>query len=108
MKRRRRWAFRSQALSRPDLHRHRAPGWRDGGLLRRHQPFRPDRAALFLRSLAGTDNVRVIPLCALAGAVLLNLADIAARIVMAPEDMPVSVVMGLASSIAVIFILRRS
>ena len=52
--------------------------------------------------------MRVIPLCALAGAVLLNLADIAARIVMAPEDMPVSVVMGLASSIAVIFILRRS
>ena len=52
--------------------------------------------------------MRVIPLCALAGAVQLNLADIAARIVMAPEDMPVSVVTGRVGSIAFIFILRRS
>ena len=61
----------------------------------------------FIRLLAGSDNVRVIPLCALAGAVLLILADIAARIVMAPEDMPIGVVTGLAGGIAFIFILRR-
>lgn len=61
----------------------------------------------FVRLLAGSDNVRVIPLCALAGAVLLMLADIAARIVMAPEDMPIGVVTGLVGGIAFIFILRR-
>ncbi len=61
----------------------------------------------FVRMLAGSDNVRVIPLSAAFGAMTLIWADVVARIVMAPEDMPIGVVTGLAGGIAFIAILRR-
>ncbi|MNL70595.1 Hemin transport system permease protein HmuU [compost metagenome] len=61
----------------------------------------------FVRLVAGSDNVRVIPLSAFFGAVALILADIVARVVMAPEDMPIGVVTGLVGGFAFIAILRR-
>ncbi|SMC42751.1 iron ABC transporter permease [Rhizobium sp. RU36D] len=61
----------------------------------------------FVRLIAGSDNVRVIPLSAFFGAVALILADIVARVVMAPEDMPIGVVTGLVGGFAFIAILRR-
>ncbi len=61
----------------------------------------------FVRLIAGSDNVRVIPLSAFFGAVVLILADIVARVVMAPEDMPIGVVTGLVGGFAFIAILRR-
>lgn len=61
----------------------------------------------FVRLVAGSDNVRVIPLSALAGAVVLIWADIAARVIMAPEDMPIGVVTGLVGGFAFIAILRH-
>lgn len=61
----------------------------------------------FVRLIAGSDNVRVIPLSAFAGALLLIAADIAARTVLAPEDLPIGVVTGLAGGLAFILILRR-
>jgi iron complex transport system permease protein len=61
----------------------------------------------FVRLVAGSDNVRVIPLSALTGAVVLILADIAARVVMAPEDIPIGVITGLVGGLAFIAILRR-
>lgn len=61
----------------------------------------------FVRLIAGSDNVRVIPLSALIGALLLITADIVARTVLAPEDLPIGVVTGLAGGLAFILILRR-
>lgn len=61
----------------------------------------------FVRLLAGSDNVRVIPLSAFFGALTLILADLAARVIMAPEDMPIGVVTGLVGGIAFIAILKR-
>ena len=43
---------------------------------------------------------------AVSGIVLI-LADIAARVVMAPEDMPIGVVTGLVGGVAFIVLLRR-
>lgn len=60
-----------------------------------------------VRLLGGSDNVRVIPLSAFVGAIVLILADIAARVVMAPEDMPIGVVTGLVGGLAFIVLLRR-
>lgn len=60
-----------------------------------------------VRLVGGGDNVRVIPLSAFVGAIVLILADIAARVAMAPEDMPIGVVTGLVGGVAFIVLLRR-
>ncbi|MCK3779656.1 iron ABC transporter permease [Ensifer sesbaniae] len=61
----------------------------------------------FVRLLAGSDNVRVIPLSAFFGALTLIMADLAARVIMAPEDMPIGVVTGIVGGIAFVAILTR-
>ncbi len=61
----------------------------------------------FVRLFAGSDNVRVIPLSAFVGALVLIWADLFARVVMAPEDMPIGVVTGLVGGIAFIAILKQ-
>lgn len=61
----------------------------------------------FVRLFAGSDNVGVIPLSAYCGALVLIVADLVARVVMAPEDVPIGVVTGLAGGIAFIAILKR-
>jgi iron complex transport system permease protein len=60
-----------------------------------------------VRLACGSDNVRVVPASAALGAVALVWADIVARLVMAPEDMPIGVVTGLVGGIVFIGILRR-
>lgn len=62
----------------------------------------------FVRLIGGGDNVRVIPLSAAVGALTLIWADIVARMIMAPEDMPIGIVTGLAGGVAFILILRKS
>lgn len=62
----------------------------------------------FVRLVGGADNVRVVPLSAAMGALVLIWADIAARLVMAPEDMPIGVITGLVGGLAFVLILRRS
>ncbi|WVT75205.1 iron ABC transporter permease [Sinorhizobium chiapasense] len=61
----------------------------------------------FVRLFAGSDNVRVIPLSAFFGALTLIMADLAARVIMAPEDMPIGVVTGIVGGIAFVAILTR-
>ena len=61
----------------------------------------------FVRLIAGSDNVRVVPLSAIFGALILIWADIVARLIMAPEDMPIGIVTGLVGGIAFILILRQ-
>jgi iron complex transport system permease protein len=60
-----------------------------------------------VRLLAGGDNARVLPLSALFGAVFLVLADTLARVVMAPEDMPIGIVTGLIGGVFFLWLMAR-
>lgn len=59
------------------------------------------------RMLVGGDYRRVLPSSALLGAIFLLCADIAARTVMAPEDMPIGIVTGLVGGLFFVWLLRR-
>ncbi len=60
-----------------------------------------------VRLFVGGDYRRVLPASALFGAIFLLWADIAARTVMAPEDMPIGIVTGLIGGLFFIWILAR-
>jgi iron complex transport system permease protein len=55
----------------------------------------------------GGDNARVLPLSMLVGAIFLIWADIAARTLMRPEDMPIGIVTGLVGGLFFVWLLRR-
>jgi len=60
-----------------------------------------------VRLVMGGNNARVLPFSALFGAIFLIWADIAARVVMAPEDMPIGVVTGLIGGVFFVGLLAR-
>ena len=60
-----------------------------------------------VRLVMGGNNRLVLPFSALFGAIFLVWADIIARIVMAPEDMPIGVVTGMIGGIFFVWLLRR-
>jgi iron complex transport system permease protein len=60
-----------------------------------------------VRLVLGGDNARVLPGSALAGAVFLIWADAAARVALAPEDLPIGVVTGLIGGIFFIWMMSR-
>ncbi len=60
-----------------------------------------------VRMLVGGDYLRVLPGSALVGAILLLWADIAARTVMAPEDIPIGIVTGLIGGVFFVWLLGR-
>lgn len=60
-----------------------------------------------VRLICGGDNTRVLPGSAYAGAVFLIAADACARVVMAPEDMPIGVVTGLTGGLFFIGMMAR-
>jgi iron complex transport system permease protein len=60
-----------------------------------------------VRLVLGGDNARVLPASAFAGAVFLILADAGARVVMAPEDLPIGVVTCLTGGVFFIWMMAR-
>jgi len=60
-----------------------------------------------VRMFVGGDYLRVLPGSALVGAIFLLWADIAARTVMAPEDIPIGIVTGLVGGVFFIWLLGR-
>lgn len=60
-----------------------------------------------VRMLVGGDYHRVLPWSTLVGAVFLLWADIVARTVMAPEDMPIGIVTGLVGGAFFVWLLRQ-
>lgn len=60
-----------------------------------------------VRMMVGGDYRRLLPGSAVAGAVFLLWADIAARTVMAPEDMPIGIVTGLVGGVFFVWLLSR-
>lgn len=60
-----------------------------------------------VRLIVGGDYARVLPVSALLGAIFLVWADIFARTVMAPDDIPIGIVTGLIGGVFFIWLLRR-
>ncbi|MVO18076.1 FecCD family ABC transporter permease [Parasedimentitalea huanghaiensis] len=60
-----------------------------------------------VRLLVGGDYRRVLPASALFGAIFLLWADIVARTIMAPEDMPIGIVTGLIGGLFFVWVLGR-
>lgn len=61
-----------------------------------------------VRLIVGSDNLKVLPASAILGATGLIWADIAARLAMAPEDLPIGVITGLAGGLAFVLLLARN
>lgn len=61
-----------------------------------------------LRLVLGNDQRLILPACALAGGILLVLADTLARIVIAPEQLPVGVITALLGVPTFLYLLYRS
>ena len=60
-----------------------------------------------LRMLGGPDYRRLLPLSAIGGAAFLILADLVARTVLSPQELPVGVITALAGAPFFVFLLRR-
>jgi len=60
-----------------------------------------------VRSVVGGDQRAVLPLAALAGALLLLLADTLARTVVIPAEMPVGIITALIGAPVFLLLLRR-
>jgi iron complex transport system permease protein len=61
-----------------------------------------------VRLVWGGDYRRLLPLAMLGGASLLLLADVLARVVMAPQELPVGVITALAGAPFFLWVLRRA
>ncbi|MEI7849009.1 MAG: iron ABC transporter permease, partial [Chloroflexota bacterium] len=61
-----------------------------------------------MRIFWGADYRRLIPLSILGGASLLLLADVLARVLLAPQELPVGIVTALAGAPFFLWVLRRS
>lgn len=59
------------------------------------------------RTLVGGDYQRLVPVSALLGGVFVLWADVIARTIMAPEDMPIGIVTGLVGGCSFVWLLRR-
>jgi iron complex transport system permease protein len=59
------------------------------------------------RMIVGGDYRRVLPVAALTGAIFLVLADMLARTIVAPQDMPIGVITGLVGGGFFVLLLRR-
>jgi iron complex transport system permease protein len=61
-----------------------------------------------VRMMVGSNYKAVLPISALLGAIFLVLADMAARVVLAPEEMPIGIITAICGSPFFIWMLRRS
>lgn len=60
-----------------------------------------------IRILIGSDNKRLLPASMIAGALLLTLADMAARLLIAPAEIPVGIITSIVCGPAFVFLLKR-
>ncbi len=61
-----------------------------------------------VRLLAGSDHRRLLPLSMLGGATLLLVSDVIARVVMAPQELPVGIITALAGAPFFFWVLRTA
>lgn len=60
-----------------------------------------------LRLLRGSDNKKLLPASMLAGAILLTLADLLARMLLAPAEIPIGMITALVGAPVFIILLRK-
>jgi iron complex transport system permease protein len=60
-----------------------------------------------LRLLRGSDNKKLLPASMLAGAILLTLADLLARMLLAPAEIPIGMITALVDAPVFIILLRK-
>jgi iron complex transport system permease protein len=60
------------------------------------------------RMMMGPDNVRLLPVTALLGAILLMLTDTLARTLLAPSELPVGVLMAFIGGPFFLYLLRKT
>ncbi|QGZ65195.1 FecCD family ABC transporter permease [Paraburkholderia acidisoli] len=58
------------------------------------------------RRFAGASHARMLPVCALVGAIMLIWADVIARTLIAPDDLPIGVVTGLFGGVFFVWLVR--
>lgn len=61
-----------------------------------------------VRIVVGSDHRRVLPVCALLGAVFLVWADVIARLAFAPQELPIGIVTALCGGPFFLWLMRRS
>jgi iron complex transport system permease protein len=61
-----------------------------------------------VRMLCGGDYRRILPLSVISGAALLLAADVLARVVMAPQEIPVGIITSLGGAPFFLWVLRRA
>lgn len=61
-----------------------------------------------VRLVVGADYRKVLPLSAILGAIALVSADIVARTLIPPEDMPIGIITGIIGGVAFIFLMRKN
>jgi len=61
-----------------------------------------------MRLIIGPDHKHLIPLSALAGAIFLIIADLLARVVLAPAEIPVGIITAIVGAPFFLYLLRRS
>jgi len=61
-----------------------------------------------VRRITGGDMRRLLPVSIIGGALFLVLADVIARIIVAPQELPVGIITSLSGAPFFLFILRRS
>jgi iron complex transport system permease protein len=60
-----------------------------------------------LRLLIGSDNKRLLPAAMVAGATLLTLADMCARLVLAPAEVPIGIITSLVGAPVFVLLLKK-
>ena len=61
----------------------------------------------FLRLLIGSDNKRLLPAAMITGAILLTLADMCARLILAPAEMPIGIITSLVGAPVFVLLLKK-
>jgi iron complex transport system permease protein len=60
-----------------------------------------------LRLLIGSDNKKLLPAAMLAGAILVTLADLGARLVLAPAEIPIGIITSFVGAPVFIILLKK-
>jgi iron complex transport system permease protein len=60
-----------------------------------------------LRLLIGSDNKKLLPASMLAGAILVTLADLGARVILAPAEIPIGIITSFVGAPVFIILLKK-
>lgn len=74
---------------------------------RRHYVFRPDCTA-YSKEISGARHAKLLPLTAILGSLLLLSADTLGRVIMAPMELPVGIIVSILRAPYFIYLLLKN